>query len=238
MSQAYHLLDHLEYVRLRLIRAIVYYFGGVVIGLLLSQRIIVNLVTSGVVPGLVFLSPTEAFFSRLKLALAVGLIVAMPFIVAQVWGLLEPALAPQYKRMSFLAIGGASVLFMSGVAFGFFAVLPMAVRFLIGFGVSSGISPEISIASFVSFVIGMTLPFGLVFQLPVVVIFLVRAGVLSPQQLRINRKYVIFASFVVATVLTPPDVVTQFMLALPLILLYELSVLMAARLAPKDGGHR
>lgn len=230
MSQPFNLLDHLEYARLRIIRALLYYLGASVIGYIVSPSVIAML-AQDTVGTLVFLSPAEAFFSRLKLSFALGLVIGLPFILYQVWGLAEPALSPRHKRAVWILLPVAYALFLAGIVFAFVTVLPFALDFLLGFG--AGLSQEISIAHFISFVISFVLPFGLVFQVPIVVIFLARIGVLRPGVLKANRKYVVLVAFIVATVLTPPDVVSQIMLALPLLALYEVSVLIATIVQPK-----
>lgn len=234
MSQPFNLLDHLEFVRLRLIRAALYFVGASVVGFSLTPFVMDLLVGEGKVRGLIFLSPAEAFFARFKLALTIGLLIGLPFILYQAWGLIEPALDSSKKKLVWILIPTAYFLFVGGVLFSFIWVLPVALQFLLGFGEASGLVAEISVANYISFLIGLLLPFGLVFQLPVIIVFLTRLGIIQPEKLASQRKYVVLIAFVIGAVLTPPDVITQVMLAVPLLALFELSLLVARLIQPKE----
>lgn len=233
MNQRFNLLDHMEFVRLRLIRAALAYLAASVVGYVLTPQVMRLLTGEGTgLSGLVFLSPAEAFFARVKLAFALGLLIGLPFILHQAWGLIEPALDTRQRKWSWWLVPAASLLFMGGVVFAFVGVLPVALRFLLGFG--GGLTQEISIANYISFVIGFLLPFGLVFELPIVIVFLTRIGVLKPRLLAAKRKYVVLVAFIVGAALTPPDVITQFMLAIPLIGLFEISLAIARLVEPRE----
>jgi sec-independent protein translocase protein TatC len=177
---------------------------------------------------LVFTQPTEAFWTFMKVAMIMGLFIAMPIILWNVWAFISPGLHKHEKKYAapFILIG--SLMFLLGGAFAMLVIVPYASNFLVNFGQDQGLQAMISVASYTDFVLKFTLAFGLVFELPVVITMLSMIGVVTPQFLSKNRKYAILLSFVVAAVLTPtPDVVNQLLMAGPLCLLYELGILSA-----------
>lgn len=233
MNARVNLWDHLEFVRIRVLRAVAAYAGAAALGFAFAPRVTHRLmVPEAGLSGLVFLSPTEALIARIKLALALGLLIGLPFILYQVWGLFVPVMDRRARRVTLALIPLVYALFVAGVAFALTAVLPLAVRFLLGFG-GAYLEQEISVGNYLSFVIAFTLPFGLLFELPVLIVALARLGILRHEALVRQRKYALFGIFVIAAVLTPPDVVSQLMLAAPVLVLYEASILLARLAAPK-----
>ena len=234
LDTRFNVLDHLEYLRLRLIRALLAYAAASVASYFAVPYLLPHLIPgeeAGLV-GLVFLSPAEAFFSQVKLALALGLVVGLPFILYQLWALFEPAMNRRQRAWTLVLIPGAYALFVGGCLFAFALVLPLALRFFLGFG-GEELQPEIAIGNYVSFLIGFVLPFGILFELPVVILVLARLGILDPRFLARNRKYAVFVIFVVAALLTPADAVSQLLMAGPLLVLFEGSLLLARLVAPK-----
>lgn len=176
-----------------------------------------------------FFSPYEAFLVRFKVALFFGVLVSSPFWIWQAWSFLKPALYARERSVLVACFWASLVLFLSGAAFAFFGVVPGAFRFFMGFGTPT-VRPLLSVGRTVGFVSTLVLGFGLAFDFPVVILGLVRAGVVSVATLRKFRKAAIVLSFLLAAVLTPTtDLFTQIFLAVPLCLLYEVSLL-AARL--------
>ena len=177
---------------------------------------------------LVFTQPTEAFWTFMKVAMIMGLFIAMPIILWNVWAFIAPGLHKHEKKYAapFIIVG--SLLFLLGGAFALLVIVPYASNFLVNFGQEQGLQPMISVASYTDFVLKFTLAFGLVFELPVVITMLSMIGVVTPQFLSKNRKYAILLNFVIAAVLTPtPDIINQLLMAGPLCLLYELGILSA-----------
>lgn len=173
---------------------------------------------------LVFLSPGEAFFARLKLAFVMGLILTAPYILWHIWRFAGHGLKKSQRRSAFWLIPISFLLFSVGAAFAFFVVAPVALRFFLSFA-STEMEALISIQALTNFVIGLVIPFGLMFELPVLMLFLAKIGVVTPESLVKNRKYAILIIFIAAAVLTPtPDAIAQIALAIPLILLYEISI--------------
>ncbi|OAT84833.1 twin-arginine translocase subunit TatC [Desulfotomaculum copahuensis] len=185
---------------------------------------------------LVFIGVTEAFLTRLRLSFFSGVLLALPVIFWQAWKFLLPALKRNERRLLLLLVPLSVLFFLLGVCFGFFAVLPAGVKVLLAMGGPS-IAPMISLGNYISFVIKFLLPFGLIFETPVVVLFLARAGLITHSYLARRRKYAVLIIAVASAALTPsPDVFTQLMLGLPTYLVFELSVLIArfVRPAPVD----
>ena len=181
---------------------------------------------------LVFLSPTEGFISHIKISFYSGLFLSIPLILFHIWKFCAPGLFKKEKKYlaSFIIISSFS--FIIGAFFCYFFILPYGLNFLLSFA-SETLSPQISIAFYISFVFKLILIFGLVFQVPLIIILLVKMGVLSVSSLANNRGYVFVGSFAASAILTPPDVVTQIFLALPLIILFEISII-AGRLIERS----
>lgn len=233
LGARFNLLDHLEYVRLRLIRALVAYAAASICAYFLVPHVLPYLLSQEAgLTGLIFLSPAEAFFSQLKLALALGLVLGLPFILYQLWALVSPAMNRRQRVISLALLPLAYALFLGGCLFAVVLVLPMALDFFLGFG-GDQLQQEIAIGNYVSFLIGFVLPFGAVFEMPVVIVFLSRIGVLDPRWLASNRKYAIFIIVVLAAIVTPADVFSQIMLSVPLLILFEASLLLARLTGPK-----
>ncbi|MFO7311768.1 MAG: twin-arginine translocase subunit TatC [Bacillota bacterium] len=171
----------------------------------------------------VFVAPAEAFTSYLKMALLIGAALASPVIVLEAWRFLLPALFPHEKRLLGRYLPASFGLFVLGVTFGYLAVYPVALRFFLGFG-SETVQPVIAVGRFLSFFVSVTVPFGVVFQLPIVLAILVRLEMVTVTGLVRLRKMAYFLAFVVGAILTPPDAVSQVMMALPLIILFELTL--------------
>lgn len=226
--------EHLEELRRRLIVVAVGIALGTAGGWFLVPRALDLLLMPVRRAGanLIQLSPTEVFWVYLKLAVLLGVVLAGPVVVHQALAFLWPALEPREKRFVLASLPAVAVLFAGGLAFAFFLVLPWAFRFFLGFTLP-GVTPTLSVGSYVSFLINLTLPFGLVAEMPVAVAVLGRLGLVSPAFLRRNRKYAILAIFVLAALLTPPDPVSQLVMALPMLVLYEVSVIIARLTAPR-----
>lgn len=193
-------------------------------------RLIADPVKAALPPGssLVFINATEPFFTYLKIAAMAGLIVALPVILWQIWGFVAPGLYAHEKRLAIPFVLAGCLCFGSGTYFGFVFVFPMIFAFLVKFGTSTGeISAMLSMGSYLSLTSQLLLAFGMVFELPVVVFFLARMGVVDHHWLRKNRKYAILVAFIIGAVLTPPDVFSQAALAVPFVILYEVGIIVA-----------
>jgi sec-independent protein translocase protein TatC len=173
---------------------------------------------------LIYTHLPEAFFTFLKTAFIGGLMLASPVIIFQFWMFVAPGLYDKEKRLLIPILFLSVLFFVGGALFGYFIVFPYGFQFFLSFATDT-IRPMPSMKEYLGFASKLLLAFGLVFELPLVITFLARLGIVSVDFLKKNRKYAILLFFVAAAVLTPPDVVTQFMMAMPMILLYEISIL-------------
>ncbi|NCO67883.1 MAG: twin-arginine translocase subunit TatC [Nitrospirae bacterium CG_4_10_14_0_8_um_filter_41_23] len=177
---------------------------------------------------LVFLAPAEAFWMNIKVAFVAGLILALPVIFYQLWKFISPGLLHKEKRYVVPFILLATSLFLIGAAFCFFIVLPFAMGFLLTYKVGDFLSPMLSVGNYVDFCLKFILAFGAVFELPIAIIFFTRMGIVTPKTLAKNRKYAILLAFVVAAILTPtPDAFNQTLMAVPIIVLYEVGIILS-----------
>jgi len=173
---------------------------------------------------LIFTGLPEAFFTYLKVSLLSGLMLASPVIIYEFWMFVTPGLYDKERRILLPIIFLSSLFFVGGALFGYFIVFPWGFKFFLGFATET-IRPLPSMKEYLGFSAKLLLAFGLVFELPLVLTFLARIGVVSVEFLKKHRKYALLLFFAGAAILTPPDVVTQVMMALPLMLLYEISIL-------------
>jgi sec-independent protein translocase protein TatC len=169
---------------------------------------------------------TSPFMVPMKLTLLVAFVMALPWVLYQAWAFIAPGLYTHEKRLVAPLVISSSLLFVGGVAFCYFLVFGRVFHFINGFAPSSiMIAPDIE--NYLDFVMSMCLAFGVAFEVPVIVVVLVRIGIVSIEKLRSIRRYVIVVAFVVAAIVTPPDVWSQFSLAIPMCLLYEVGLLLA-----------
>jgi sec-independent protein translocase protein TatC len=170
------------------------------------------------------------FLVPMKVALMVSFLVALPYVLFQVWAFVAPGLYAHEKKLAVPLVFASVVLFFIGMAFAYFAFFPMVFGFMAKFA-PEGVAWMTDIEKYLSFVMTMFLAFGITFEVPVIVIVLTKVGIVTVAQLREWRPYVIVGAFVIAAVFTPPDVISQFMMAIPLTLLYELGIVLAAWLS-------
>ena len=188
---------------------------------------------------LIYTGLTEAFFTYLKVSFFAGMFLTFPIVAAQIWKFVAPGLYKSEKKAFLPFLVATPVLFFAGGALVYFFLLPMAWHFVLSFQSDGGatalpIQLEARVGEYLDLVMLLIFAFGLCFQLPVLLVLLGRAGIVTPEQLAKGRRYAIVVAFVVAAVLTPPDVLSQFALAIPIILLYEVSILII-RTLQKEG---
>jgi sec-independent protein translocase protein TatC len=234
------LTEHLAELRTRLIRMVLAVIIGTVVAFTKANYLfeILKMPLLKVNPNLklYFLSPTEPFFTAFKISFLAGFILVSPFVFYQIWKFIEPALYEHEKKLVFPFVIFTTLFFIIGCLFSFYLVLPVAIGFFINFGnIQLGAEAIFSVKEYISFVLRMILAFGLTFELPVVLSLLARLGLVTPEFLVKSRPYFIVLAFIIAAIITPtPDAISQLMLAVPLILFYEVSILMAKYLYPKS----
>jgi sec-independent protein translocase protein TatC len=175
---------------------------------------------------------TGTFLVPLKVTLMAAFLVALPYVLYQAWAFVAPGLYQHEKRLALPVIVSSFVFFLVGMAFAYFLVFPVAFGFFASYA-PAGVQMMTDIDKYLSFVLAMFIAFGATFETPVVVVVLVRLGVVSLEKLRSARSYVIVGAFVLAAIFTPPDVVSQLLLAIPLCLLYEVGLLLARFVTPR-----
>ncbi|UCF00192.1 MAG: twin-arginine translocase subunit TatC [Planctomycetota bacterium] len=225
--------DHLEELRMRLILALAgvvvcsifcLFFGSKIITFI--EKPYINVM--GPEARLQTLAPADGFVSYMKISLISGLILSCPWVFYQLWMFISAGLYPNEKRYVHLATPFSAALFVAGALFFIFVVAPITLGFLVKFNEKIlGVSSSFTFRNYISFVTTLMLVFGIAFQTPVAILFLNRTGLVSLQVLRRSRKFVLLGVFVVAAVATPPDVISQITLALPLYLLFELGILLS-----------
>ena len=231
-------LEHLGELRTRIMRSLFGILSGLAITVIpvlpphgdpLCQRVLDFLTRDVVKSGhtLVFVAITEAFWVQMKVALILGLFIAAPVVLWQVWAFIAPGLHKDEKKYAvpFVIIG--SLLFVGGGAFSLLVVTPYATQFMLSYA-RPGLQPMISIGSYTDFILKFTLAFGAVFELPLAITLLARIGIVSAKTLARHRKYAILGAFIAGAVLTPtPDMFNQTLMAGPLIILYEVGIVCA-----------
>lgn len=216
---------HLTELRRRLFVSVLAFVAMSVVCFIFIQRFVdASIALSPTEFSFVYLSPPELVTSYMQLALVLGLVFSSPIILWQIWGFVQPGLTEREQSAARSALAAGFVCFIVGMAFCFFFILPITLQFFDDFNASKNITASISFHNYMSFVLGMLTAFGAVFEMPVLSYLLSRLGLLKPKVLTAARKYAIVLVFVLAAVITPPDVVSQFMAALPMLGLYEMSI--------------
>jgi sec-independent protein translocase protein TatC len=225
------LTSHLQELRKRLVLSFIAVGVGFIICYALADSlfdILAAPLMKVMPPGgsLIFISVAEAFFTYMKVAFIAGLILVSPFVLYQVWAFVAPGLYQKEKRYVVPFVFGGSFFFALGIFFGYFVAIPVGFKFFLGYA-TDFIKPMPSMKVYLSFSIKFLLVFGLVFEFPVVLVLLAKSGVIDARTLSRHRKYAILLIFVFAAVMTPPDLISQVLMALPLMGLYELSILLS-----------
>lgn len=223
------LTEHLEELRDRLIRCFIAVIAGFVVCYIFKEQLfkiltrpLIRVMKQG--ETMIFTGIPEAFFTYLKVSLLAGIMLAAPFIIYQFWMFVAPGLYKKERRLMVPIVFVSAFFFVGGALFGYFIVFPFGFKFLLGF-TSENIQAMPSMREYLSFSSKLLLAFGFVFELPIVITFLARLGLVTVPFLKKNRKYALLIFFAGSALLTPPDIVTQVMLSMPLMVLYEISIL-------------
>lgn len=218
------LTAHLEELRSRIIKSLL----AVGVGCLIAWFFLDEITNWMIAPvgKLYYMKPGEAFFTYLKIDITAGFLIALPVIFYHAWKFFLPALTRNERAVLGVLVPSSVILFFTGLAFSFFLILPTALKFFMGFGEETeNLQTWFSFGNYLDFVIMFMLPFGFVFELPLIIIVLGKLGILTSEWLSKYRRYVIFFSFVIGALVTSPDVITQIAVAIPVILLYEVGYL-------------
>lgn len=230
-NKAMSLVGHLGELRKRIIISAI----AILVGFCVAYYYVDDILAIIIAPAgkLYYMRPTEAFFTYMKVALVAGLIAASPIWLYEVWAFVIPALTKQEKKLTNWFLPFAIILFIMGILFSYALVLPVAIQFFIGFATDE-LQPLFSIGQYIDFVIAFVLPFGLIFELPIVMIIMAKLNLITSAFLRSKRKIFLFLSFVIGGLISPtPDMFSQTMIAMPMIILYEVSLWMVAKVMKK-----
>jgi sec-independent protein translocase protein TatC len=234
MSEQETFISHLIELRDRVLRALIA-FAVVFVCLFPFAQDLYTLVAGPMLAALpkgkemLATGVASPFFIPVKVTMMCAFVVALPIILSQVWAFVAPGLYAHEKKLIAPLVVSSTALFLCGMAFAYFLVLPTVFRFLASF-TPEGVSFAPDISQYLDFVLTLLIAFGLAFEVPVVVVVLVRMGVVSVAKLKEIRPYVIVGAFVIGAIFTPPDVISQLMLAIPMWLLYELGIIVAGML--------
>ncbi len=176
--------------------------------------------------------------THITVSMVAGLILAFPVILWEFWQFFRPALRPNEARYAKGAVMAASLLFFTGVLFGYFMLAPLSIHFLSSYVISEDIVNQINIRSYIGTLTSICLATGLVFELPIIAFFLTKIGLITPAFMRKYRKHAIVVIFIIAAIITPPDVFSQTLVAIPLLILYEISILISARVMKQKDQER
>jgi sec-independent protein translocase protein TatC len=237
---------HIEELRKRLIMSIIFVAVGATAGFYFAEDLLyfiefplrsrlhlsihapyVYLITVSKPMKLVFITPIEAIWTYLKLGLIAGLVITLPLVLYELWLFIKPGLYPEERMHVRLFVISGGIFFLIGGAFSFFIILPFAIHFLLSVGAGT-LVPMLSVGEYVDFCLQFMLSFGFVFELPFVILILVSIGVVTPKGLAEKRRYAIVGAFILGAILSPsPDVFNQTLVAVPLILLYEIGIFLS-----------
>jgi sec-independent protein translocase protein TatC len=229
LDEAMSLVEHLGELRKRLIWTLVVLIVGMAIGLIFAQPLITYLKHVPPANGLdlnVF-SPWDSIKLYMNFALVTGLIVTLPYALYQIWSFLKPGLRPEEQKASLVFIPFAFLLFIIGLAFAYFIVFKMAFLFTTEISARLELKETYGIAQYFTFMFNILIPISLVFELPIVIMFLTKLRILNPKRLHKMRRYAYLVLVIVAAMITPPDALSAIIVSVPMILLYEFSVLLS-----------
>lgn len=221
MEKKLTFIEHLEELRKRLIICLAFVIISSIIVYLNATKLMFFLTKP--VGKLVFISPVEVFVAHLKLSLCGGIFFSLPVILYQIWKFISAGLKKREKKFVSIYVIFSFFLFILSAIFAYFVVIPVSLNFLLSFA-SQNIYSMISVGKYISFVGTFLLVFGIVFQTPLIILLLTKLHLVTPHFLAEKRKHIIILIFTLSSLLTPPDVFTQFMVSLPMIVLYEISI--------------
>ena len=226
------LTSHLDELRKRIIRILIA-VGVVFFACYYFKEYLFKVITQPLMDVLpknshmIYTGLPEAFFIYMKIAFFASLLLTSPYIFFQIWRFIAPGLFPAERKLVLPFVFSSTFLFLSGILFGYYLALPPAFEFFVAFS-SDTLKPMISFKEYLSFALKMLLAFGISFELPVFIFFMAKLGIVNAQMLRKQRRYAILIIFIVAAILTPsPDAFSQIIMAIPLMVLYEISIFLA-----------
>lgn len=224
------LTKHLQELRARLIFVFIAFFVSFIIGMLVAKPLILFLQTDEMPVTITMnvFKVTDAFSIYMQFAFVIALVLIAPFALYQLWAFVKPGLYRNEQQATLRYIPIICVLFLIGVAFSYFVVFPFVLTFMLQFGEQLGVQNTIGLTTYFQFMLQTILPFGALFQMPLLVAFLTRLGLINPDIMRRFRKYAYFILLIIAGLITPPELLSHLLVTLPLILLYEFSIIISS----------
>ncbi|MGO1468401.1 MAG: twin-arginine translocase subunit TatC [Tissierella sp.] len=226
------IVGHLSELRKRIIYSFISLIFFSVLSYNFSEPIVKNMISKTPEIDFVFITPTELFMSYLKISIIAGIVLSLPIIIFNIWLFVKPGLDLHERKLIVRSLFLGGILFLLGATFAYLFVFPMTLVFFTSFQIDE-IQAMISFSSYLAFAITFILSFGLIFEMPILMTIIVKFGLVSTETLRKNRKIAILVIFIVAAILTPPDIISQTLLSLPMILLFEIG-LFFSKLVEKD----
>lgn len=223
------ILEHIGELRKRIIYCLIVFVLGLAGGLFGAQPVFDYLVAAAPVENLelnVF-SPWDAIGLYMKFAILISFLAAIPFTLFQLWAFVKPALGEKEQKATLRYVPGTLIMFLIGLAFAYYVVFPMAFMFTETVTLSMGLEQTYGVTNYFAFLFNILLPVSLLFELPLIILFLTRIGVLNPRLLQKMRKLAWFILIVIGTMITPPDFISDILVSVPLVLLYEISVFLS-----------
>lgn len=230
-DQKMSMRQHLEELRRRILIVAVGFVATFIVGFFLSKPVIIYLQRAEVAKGIEMnaFRVTDPFNIFMQMAFVIGIILVSPLILYQLWAFVSPGLRDNERKVTLTYIPLTVILFLAGVAFSYFILFPYVLHFMATLSHSLGINNVIGINEYFHFLLGLTLPFGFIFEMPILIMFLTRLGLITPHFLIKIRKYAYFILLIIAGLITPPDVISQLIVMVPLAILYELSLVISKR---------
>lgn len=231
VEEAFTMEEHLGELRRRIITSVLAMLVTTIISYNYAERIAADIIARAPGMDFIYISPAELMLSYIKIAVICGFVLASPIIISQIWLFISPGLEKKQQRYVRISVFMGVGFFIVGALFSYEMVLPIIFKFFASFQ-TPDIKATISVASYLDFITRIILSFGIVFELPIFMYILSKFGLVDYKFFAKNRKYTVLLVFIVAAVLTPPDVISQIMLALPMLVLYEVGIVLS-RLAGK-----
>lgn len=225
-SKKMTIFEHLEELRMRIIVSAISVLICSIGGYFVAQHIMAVLAAPLGNNKLVFLTPSEGFVTHIQISLVTGAVISSPMLLYQLWAFISPALTVKERRYAYLFLPLIVIFFSAGVAMATFLVLPTGVKFLLNFS-TMDLQPMLSVSNYFSFALTVIVSCGLIFELPLVALLLGKIGLINSPFLSKHRKYAILFAFIISAIITPSvDMFTQILVAIPVILLYEASIIL------------
>jgi len=224
------LLSHISEMRSRLMKCLAVFVLVSCVALYFAGWIVKQMQRAGTDFEFIYISPTELMLEYFRISIICGIVVACPIIAYEIWKFVCPGLKAGEKKICFCLLTSGILLFFVGAVFCYYVVMPLALKFLYGLNVFGEIKAMVSIEKYLDFFIVMMTTFGVVFELPIVLVSLTLIGILNPNLLKDKQKYVIVAIFTIGAIITPPDVMSQLLVSFPMLGLYEISIVICMRI--------